>query len=298
MTRLRNWTVVALVAGLAAPAAAQQQQQTQSKQNQDQQQRETLVEPQLSEQGRACVDRLEQVDRQLAEFGYGRPGPQGYGVYGTAYGPAPTTADGGSAALTRPLQATPRADMYALMRSGYVMARTGYDEGCQQVASAVEDISQRYRQAIDDGDVNRESMAQWRQTFLADAVPVDQLQQPLRADQIIGSDLRNMRDEDLGDIEDVVVGPDGSIRYVVVQSGGFLGIGEDEVPVPWSDLRVTAAPYSDTFVLDVSQQAFEDAPRLGDRSREQLATGGEGRIESFWDNQLDQGQQQQQQQQQ
>lgn len=291
MTRLRSFTAVALVAGLAAvPAAAQQQQQNAQNQNQ-QQQRGTLVQPQLSEQGRACVERLEQVDQQLAELGYGRPGPQGYGVYGTAYTP-PTGAEGGGAALTRPLQATPRADMYALMRAGYVMARTGYDAGCQQVATAVEDIGERYRQAFENGEVNREGMAQWRETFLADAVPVTELDQPLRADQIIGSDLRNLRDEDIGDIEDVVVGRNGEIRYVIVSRGGFLGFGEDEVPVPWSDLKVTAAPYRDTFVLDVSEQAFEDAPRLGDRGREQLATGGEGRIESFWDDQLNQSQQQ------
>lgn len=296
MTRLESFTAVALVAGLAAAPAAAQQQQQQTQSQDQQQQQETLVQPQLSQQGQACVDRLEQVDQQLAETGYGRVGPQGYGVYGTAYGPPPTTAtEGGGMATTRPLLTTPRADMYALMRAGYVLARTGHDQGCEQVANAVEQISQRYQQAMQSGEIDREGMAQWRQTFLADAVPVEQLQQPLRAEQIIGSDLRNMRDEDLGDIEDVVVGQDGNIRYVIVQSGGFLGIGEDEVPVPWSDLRVTAAPYQDTFVLDVSQQAFEDAPRLGDRNREQLATGGEGQIESFWDNQLDQNQQQQQQ---
>lgn len=296
MTRLTSFTAVALVAGLAAvPAAAQQQQQqnTQNTQNtQDQQQRETLVQPQLSEAGRACVDRLEQVDRQLAELGYGRAGPQGYGVYGTAYTPPAAGTGNGSAALTRPLQATPRADMYAMMRAGYVMARTGYDEGCQQVAAAVEDVSQRYSEALDNGEFDRAGMAQWRETFLAEAVPVSELQQPLRADAVIGGDLRNLRDEDLGDIEDVVIGPNGEMRYVIVQRGGFLGFGEDEVPVPWSDLRVTTAPYRDTFVLDVSEQAFEDAPRLGDRSREQLATGGEGRIESFWDEQLKQSQQQ------
>jgi hypothetical protein len=294
MTRLRNWMLVALAGGLAAtPAAAQQQQtQQQTQGNQEQQQRETLVEPQLSQQGRACVDRLEQVDRQLADLGYGRPGPQGYGVYGTGYGSAPTTAEGGSAALKRPLQATPRADMYALMRAGYVMARTGYDDGCQQVASAVEDISQRYSQSIDNGEVGREDMAQWRETFLADSVKVSEVDQPLRAEQVIGGDLRNLRDEDLGDIEDVVIGPNGEIRYAIVSTGGFIGLGEEEVPVPWSDLRVTAAPYRDTFVLDVSQQALEEAPRV-EGNRQQLATGGrDGRIQSFWDQRLNDQQQQ------
>ncbi|WP_340117378.1 PRC-barrel domain-containing protein [Pelagibius sp. 7325] len=130
-------------------------------------------------------------------------------------------------------------------------------------------------------------MAQWRETFLSDATKVTALDQPLRAGEIIGGDLRNMRDEDLGDIEDVVIGASGEIRYVIVSTGGFIGFGEEEVPVPWSDLKVTAAPYRDTFVLDVSKEAFSDAPRVDDSLRSQLATGERNdEVEGFWDDAL------------
>lgn len=301
MTRRARLSTVALAAGLCGlPAAAQSQQnnqQTQNQQNQNQnQQQQTLVQPQLSQQGKACVDQLEQVDRQLADLGYGRAGPGGYGVYGTGYGTmtaAPTTGTAeGSGALTRPLRATPRADMYALMRAGYVLARTGHDEACMQVAQTVEQIGNNYEQMVRNDDTDRARMEQWRQTYLADATPVEQLNQPLHVEQIIGSDLRNRRDEDLGDIEDVVIGPDGRIRYAIVSSGGFIGLGEEQVPVPWSKLSVTAAPYRDTFVMDVSQQAFENAPTLDNGQRRQLAEGqGSQRIENFWQDQLNDSQQ-------
>jgi len=296
MTRRARLSTVALAAGLCAvPAAAQSQQnnqQTQNQQSQNQQQ-QTLVQPQLSQQGQACVDRLERADQQLADLGYGRAGPGGYGVYGTGYGTmtaAPPAAGGaaeGTGALTRPLRATPRADMYALMRAGYVLARTGHDQACQQVAQTVEQIGNNYEQMVRNDDVDDAGMAEWRQTYLADATPVEQLNQPLHVEQIIGSDLRNRRDEDLGDIEDVVIGPDGRIRYAIVSSGGFIGLGEEQVPVPWNKLSVTAAPYRDTFVMDVSQQAFEDAPTLGNGQRRQLAEGqGSQRIETFWQDRL------------
>ncbi len=142
------------------------------------------------------------------------------------------------------------------------------------------------------GDIDETRMGDWRQAYLADAVPVDELDQPLRAEEIIGGDLRNLRDEDLGDIEDVVIGPDGSIRYAIVSSGGFLGLGDDEVPVPWDQLSVTTAPYRDTFVMDVSEQAFEQAPTLYNGDRRQLAEGESGQqIENFWQEQLNDNQQ-------
>ncbi|WP_340117379.1 hypothetical protein [Pelagibius sp. 7325] len=141
---------VALVAGLAgAPAMAQQDQtQTQMQNRQGEMQ-------QPSQEGRACLDRLEQLDQRLAGAGYGQPGPRGYGAYGTAYrtmAPAATDGAGTSAALTRPLRTTPRADMHALMRAGFVMAQTGYDQGCQQVAAAVEDMAKRYETAMRSGE--------------------------------------------------------------------------------------------------------------------------------------------------
>ena len=290
MTRLTKLSTMALTVGLcAAPAAAQQTQQQQ--QNTGQTQQQELVKPQLSQQGQACVDRLETADRELAELGYGRVGPGGYGVYGTAYQPPAPSPAGRSDAFRRPLQATPRADMYALMRAGYVLARTGHDEACQQVAQTVEEIGGNYRQAMRDQGADGDGMTQWREAFVASAVPVQQLEQPLRFDEIVGSDLRNLRDEDLGDIDDLVVGPHGQINYAIVSRGGFLGFGGDQVPVPWDQLRVTAAPYRDTFVLDVSEQAVDEAPTLEDGERRQLADGQLGqRVDSFWQNQLSGGQ--------
>lgn len=293
MTRLSTMTGIALVTALtAAPAAAQSQNQQQMQNQQNQR----LGQQQLSQEGQACVDELQAVDRDLSELGYGSAGPGGYGIYGAPYAVNtndPGTTGAGSDVTQRPLAASPRADMYALMRAGYVMARTGHDEGCRQVVAVVEDIGDRYREAIEDADY-RAGLTDWRRSYLANTTSVTEVEQPIRAEQIIGADLRNPQDEDLGDIEDVVVGPNGEIRYVIASAGGFLGLGEDEVPVPWQDLEVTAAPYNDTFVLDVSEQAFEDAPRL-EGDRRQLATGERSqRIDRYWQQQADTGRQQNQ----
>jgi len=43
--------------------------------------------------------------------------------------------------------------------------------------------------------------------------------------------LYNARGNELGDVEQVVQGPDGK-QYIVVGAGGFLGIGEKHVAIP------------------------------------------------------------------
>lgn len=49
----------------------------------------------------------------------------------------------------------------------------------------------------------------------------------------------------IGDINDVIIGRDGSVRAVIVGVGGFLGIGEKEVAVEMERLTLSpAAPTS------------------------------------------------------
>jgi hypothetical protein len=61
----------------------------------------------------------------------------------------------------------------------------------------------------------------------------------------------------------------GQISFVVVERGGFLGLGEDHVVVPWKALRAT--PDLNAFVLNVDDQTMKGAPkvdadRVGDRA--------------------------------
>src|SRR5688500_7739185 len=53
----------------------------------------------------------------------------------------------------------------------------------------------------------------------------------LRASDIIGMDVRNTANEDLGEIADVVIDDGKTIRAIVLDVGGFLGIGERRVAV-------------------------------------------------------------------
>jgi hypothetical protein len=69
---------------------------------------------------------------------------------------------------------------------------------------------------------------------------------------------------DVGEINDVVLDWDGSIKAVVLGVGGFLGIGEKDVAVEMSSLRKVreTADSSDWFlVVNSSKQALTSAPK-------------------------------------
>jgi len=78
-------------------------------------------------------------------------------------------------------------------------------------------------------------------------------------EKIIGSKVINLKGETVGKIENLVVDIDtGRILYAVLESGGFLGIGEKLFPVPWKSLA--ALPSEGIFFLDQSKEQMGKAP--------------------------------------
>ena len=57
--------------------------------------------------------------------------------------------------------------------------------------------------------------------------------------QLLESDVYGAEGEDLGDVEDVVFGPDGQVISLVAEVGGFLDIGDTHVSVPWDQVEMT-----------------------------------------------------------
>ena len=58
-----------------------------------------------------------------------------------------------------------------------------------------------------------------------------------RATKLIGTRVYNAKDEKIGTLDDLVIDGD-SVRFAVLQVGGFLGIGGKLVVVPFDHLRV------------------------------------------------------------
>lgn len=58
-----------------------------------------------------------------------------------------------------------------------------------------------------------------------------------RVSELDGADVVSATNEKLGDIEEIAIDTDGHFCYVAISAGGFLGMGERVVAVPWESLQ-------------------------------------------------------------
>ena len=79
------------------------------------------------------------------------------------------------------------------------------------------------------------------------------------ADTLIGDDVVNAAQEDLGDIKEIMLDMhSGQVAYVVLSFGGFLGMGEKLFAVPWQALQLDTV--NKRFVLNVDKEQLKNAP--------------------------------------
>ena len=85
---------------------------------------------------------------------------------------------------------------------------------------------------------------------------------------IIGTRVKGPDGKDLGEIDQLLIDPkDGKVTHAVVGLGGFAGIGERHVVVPWSDIKLTAdAKNPNKMIVSADQSALDKAPRYERRT--------------------------------
>lgn len=148
-----------------------------------------------------------------------------------------------------------------LRNAARVLVRHDKEDACEELVEAVGEMLEERRDALVESGVMVEVDDQDQIERLRNASRIRDLVVPLRAGHLIGAALRNMEDQYLGEISDVVFDPEGrQITHALVEVGGFLGLGEDIVAVPLAALRVTDD--MSTFVLDMNEERFDEAPRL------------------------------------
>lgn len=92
-------------------------------------------------------------------------------------------------------------------------------------------------------------------------IPASRLGQVQKASKLIGTSVKNLQDEKLGDVDNILVDlSSGRIVAVIVSTGGFLGINDELSAIPASALRYTTD--RDTLQLDASKEALSKAPHF------------------------------------
>jgi hypothetical protein len=90
------------------------------------------------------------------------------------------------------------------------------------------------------------------------------------ANTYIGQTVYSSADESIGKISDLIIQEDGGIAAAVVGVGGFLGIGEKWVAVPFDTISITQMPDSDDVKLTTTETAesLQAAPEFKTKSQQ------------------------------
>jgi sporulation protein YlmC with PRC-barrel domain len=84
-----------------------------------------------------------------------------------------------------------------------------------------------------------------------------------RADNLIGSSVKNRQDEEIGQISDLLLDRDGNVKGLVVGVGGFLGVGDRDVALQWDAIELTTDEDGEPVArVDMDQQTLENAPEF------------------------------------
>lgn len=97
-------------------------------------------------------------------------------------------------------------------------------------------------------------------TLPAFAADNTQTEDELRTSKLVGTKVYNKANENIGSIEDIVLKSDGAMDEVVLSVGGFLGMGEKYVSVPFSSLKVTRDGNSLKIVTDGTKESLKAQP--------------------------------------
>ena len=99
-----------------------------------------------------------------------------------------------------------------------------------------------------------------------------------RSSKLIGASIYGPDNKSIGDINDVLIGNDGRVTAVVVGVGGFLGVGEKNVALPFQALdveRKADGTSIDKITVSYTKEQLKNAPQFAYYKPGQLETTGE-----------------------
>lgn len=81
------------------------------------------------------------------------------------------------------------------------------------------------------------------------------------SDRVEGMPVYDLHGKRIGKVERLMIDKlTGQIAYAILSFGGFLGIGADHYPIPWSML--TYNEKSDGFQVDITKEQLRNAPKI------------------------------------
>jgi len=88
----------------------------------------------------------------------------------------------------------------------------------------------------------------------------------ISSDRVEGTTVYSTAGDKLGSIDHLVIDKrSGHVRYAVLEFGGFLGMGTDRYPLPWSVLKYDLN--RDGYIVPLEKARLQNAPRFASEQR-------------------------------
>ncbi len=119
--------------------------------------------------------------------------------------------------------------------------------------------------ANQDMSKNTEASAAASTSNTSTSVSADISKDDVLASDFIGKTIYTSVNDDaetIGDVDDVVLNPDGKIDAVVVSVGGFLGMGDKKVALPFDRLSMQQKDGEKWIVADTSSDELDQMPEF------------------------------------
>ena len=100
-------------------------------------------------------------------------------------------------------------------------------------------------------------------------VAIDELAPGLRADEIMGAEVRSSDDRIVGEVRNIVFGTRDRRDYAIVAAGGFFTPGKDSIVVPIRSLKVSQE--RDSFFLSMPEAEVKTVPLMPDQDYKWLS---------------------------
>ncbi|HEX3915656.1 MAG TPA: PRC-barrel domain-containing protein [Steroidobacteraceae bacterium] len=104
----------------------------------------------------------------------------------------------------------------------------------------------------------------------------------ISSDKVEGTTVYNAAGEKLGSIDDLMIDQySGQVRYAVLEFGGFLGMGTDRYPIPWSMLKYDTG--KNGYIVPLDKVKLEKAPKYSDERIPTFDQEYGNRVNSYYD---------------
>ena len=170
-------------------------------------------------------------------------------------------------------------DLRRLRDAALILRSFGRHDDCERLVANIRELlaapSIGALGDSDEGEAEKQALAREPRTAqgkaagqraAADAKPLSNFQEltpGLRADEVIGSEVRSSDDRIIGEVRNIVLASPEHPGYAVVASGGFFVAGNASIVVPLSSLQVSAD--RDSYYLSIDEAAAKAVPPMPDQ---------------------------------